>query len=493
MSLSSPEYFLFLSCVFVLFYLLPKGRPRVVLLAGASYFFYSQLSHYYVLVLAAVTFCAYSARWLLAGTKDASRRWRLFGAILTLLVMPLFIFKYLEFVLGTGAAALSMIWDPVSAPVLSLVLPVGISFFTFAAVGYVIDVYLEVIEPEHRPLEFALFLSLFPLISAGPIERASRILPQLQLDADFKADNALAGWRLILIGLLLKLVFADQLIEPANKIFETPEKFIPLEQLFGVIFYVFYIYGDFAGYSLIAIGSAMLFGLKVAPNFRQPFLSATIQEFWRNWHISLSSWARDYIFAPLQVSWRRYRFTGLAMATMISFILIGIWHGAAWGFIVFGFFHGALTIGSLITLRHRDAFWSALKVPPILVKMARVPVTLALVILTFVVYRANSLTEAWAMYGDILSLDLLLNVWYLIKIVAMQTGTPTALSVIGIGSIGWLYIFAMLGGDILVRNNYQIQRFPAVVQIVFYNVALMTVIYAWLSGNTAQPFMYYKF
>jgi alginate O-acetyltransferase complex protein AlgI len=494
LSLSSPQYFLFLSCVIVLFYVLGKGRPRAILLLVASYYFYASLSGYYVFVLAVVTVCTFSAAWLIASAKGAARQQWLFAGVATLLAMPLFVFKYLEFVLGAGAAAISSVfWDPVSAPVLSLVQPVGISFFTFAAIGYVIDVYLDVIEPESRPIEFALFLSLFPIISAGPIERANRILPQLNLDADFNAGQALAGWRLILIGLVLKLVFADQLIGPANTVFNSPAKFIPLEQLFGAIFYVFYVYSDFAGYSLIAIGSGMLFGLTIRANFKQPFLSATIQDFWRRWHISLSSWARDYVFSPLQIHWRRRRLLGLSAAAVITFVLIGAWHGAAWGFVIFGLMHGVLTVGSLLTLRHRDAFWTTLKVPLVWIKMARVPITLALVILTFVVYRANSLSDAWVMYSNIMSFDLIHNIWYAIKILATLPGTPTAFAAIGFNSVGWLFITALYGGDILVRNNYPIQRFPVIVQVIFYNTALAAVIYSWVNSNTTQPFMYYQF
>jgi alginate O-acetyltransferase complex protein AlgI len=474
MSLSEPTYIAFLLVVFVLYYLVPPGRPRGFLLLGASYLFYFLLSGYYLLILLFVTAATYGGGLLLGARADGRGRGSLFSLICLLVLTPLVIFKYLGFLLGIAGFA--------GSPLLHLVIPVGLSFFTFAALGYLIDVYLQVSDPARHPLDLALFLAFFPIVTAGPIERAERFLPQLDLAAEFSSDRALAALRLIFIGLFLKVWCADALIKPADTIFNAPSQYIPLEQLFGVIFYVFYIYADFAGYSLIAIGSALMFGLEVRPNFRQPFLSSTIPDFWRTWHISLSSWVRDYLFAPLRMQWRYYGAAGMGVALFLSFIVIGIWHGAAWGFIVFGVMHGIMVLYSTYTLAARDRLWSWLRMPRSVLHIVRAVVTFLMVTLTFVAYRANSLADARAMYHGILSA----------KLLAFLHG-PATLKLVGSAALGWKIILLIIAGDILARRGLTLEKFPVLVQIPLYNIGAALIVYGWVSGNASEPFLYYKF
>ncbi|HUB67853.1 MAG TPA: MBOAT family O-acyltransferase, partial [Candidatus Methylacidiphilales bacterium] len=405
MSLSDPLYLAFLGAVFFLYYLFAPGMPRRVLLLAASYFFYFELSRFCILVLWLVTLVTYLGALGLRPREEEGRRFRFFVLVATVALIPLLVFKYLGALLGLGGEAIPLVHS-MQAGLSSLTMPIGISFFTFAALGYLIDVYLEVAEPEQDFGRVALFLAFFPVITAGPIERAGSFMSQFGLTAKFSSARALSGLRLIFIGLMLKLLFAEVLQKPADSVFIAPGNCLPIEQLFGLIFYVFYLYADFAGYTLIAIGSANLFGLDVRPNFHQPFLSATVADFWRNWHISLSSWVRDYIFAPLRTHWRRYPKLGMAAALGLAFLIIGAWHGAKWGYLIFGAMHGLLVIGSTFTLAGRDAFWKTAGIPAQLIQASRMILTFILVALTFVAFRANCVRDAMVMYQGIFSLEL---------------------------------------------------------------------------------------
>ena len=293
MSLSDPAFLGFFAAVFVLFYLLPGGTARLVLLLAASIGFYVDLVGGYTAVLIYVAAVAYLGGLLLQGSPAGRRRQAVFVAALVTILAPLVFFKYLDFLADAAGVTLP---DALN----DLALPVGLSFFTFAATGYLIDIYLGLFAAERSPLRLGLFVTFFPLVTAGPIERGGRILPQLDLKQPLSSARAFEGLRLIFIGLVLKVLFADTLSVPVAKVFGDPESALPLEKLVAVVFFAFDLYADFAGYSLIAIGCAKMLGIEVQPNFREPFLSQTIPEFWRTWHISLSFWVRDYLFLPMR-------------------------------------------------------------------------------------------------------------------------------------------------------------------------------------------------
>jgi alginate O-acetyltransferase complex protein AlgI len=487
MSLSNPKYLIFLAIVVVLFYLLRPGRARGALLLIASYFFYFNLSSFYTLVLAVVTAVTYAAGILLSAHEHPRRRGVFLVGACVIVLAPLLTFKYLGFLLDVSASLLSF-----RSPTASqLILPIGISFFTFAALGYVIDVYLEVVKVERRPLEIALFLAFFPLVTAGPIERVGSLLPQFDFKTRFSSERAFAASRLIFLGLFLKVVCADNLIKPIDAIYAAPRDFIPLEKLFGMIHYMFYIYADFAGYSLIAIGSAMMLGLEVRPNFRQPFLSTTIPDFWRKWHMSLTSWVRDYFFTPMRMRWRRYPNVGLVAALMISFLIIGIWHGAGWGFALFGLMHGLLVVGSTYTLSIRTTAWARIGAPPAIVHINRIVWTFVLVMLTFVVYRANSMSDAVHIYRDLFSVDILRD--YGAQLRLFMRGDPTAFKVISFASWTWAIIALVIAGDIAVRNGLTLDKLPSLVQVAICSIGTVIIVYEWISNTAGQPFLYYRF
>jgi alginate O-acetyltransferase complex protein AlgI len=476
MSLADPKYLVFLGIAVAVFYLLREGGPRAVWLLVAGYLFYFNLAGWYGCILPLVTAIAYAAGLLLDPRRKAPHRDLIFASACVALLIPLITFKYLGFLVGISAGLSHYAVD--NAPLFTLALPVGISFFTFVALGYTIDVYLEVVEPEYSLLKFGLFLSLFPIVTAGPIERAGGLLPQLDLAAPFFSDRALSGCRNILIGLFLKIVCADNLLQPVTAFFASPAGRAPVEQWWGMIQFTFYVYTDFAGYSLIAIGSAELLGLKIRPNFQQPFLSATIPEFWRRWHISLSSWVRDYLFTPIRMRARRYPNAGLILALMLSFAILGVWHGAGWGFALFGLMHGSLAVASTYTLRQRDAVWKSTGMPWLGLRVWRTFCTFILVTLTFVVYRANSLGDAAAIYRGLFSPRLLKS--------GLPHGgfdTRVAVSIIAV----------VIVGDILLNNGFTIERFPRPVQFLAYNAMALLIIYGWLSVGAGEPFLYYRF
>jgi|HubBroStandDraft_4_1064222.scaffolds.fasta_scaffold04915_4 alginate O-acetyltransferase complex protein AlgI len=483
MSLSDPKYLLLLAAVVLVFYLVQGHRARAALLLSVSYAFYWHLSGYLALALIFVTLVSYGGGLLLFRGQKAPYRGVLFSIIIILALLPLLTFKYLAFVMGPIAAAYGVL--PPAMPEALSILPIGISFFTFVALGYLIDVYLDIIEPERRPMELALLLAFFPTVTAGPIERASHFLPQFNFGRlRFSSERAIAASRLIFLGLFLKVVCADSLVNPVDAIFADPSKFTPAEKLFALIHYAYYVYTDFAGYSLIAIGSAIFFGLAVLPNFHQPFLSASLVEFWRNWHISMSSWFRDYVFTPLRVHWRRYPRMGMVGALMVSFVLIGIWHGAGWTFVLFGAMHGVFVSFLTLTSKYREAIRARLRIPASLAQLSGIACTFALFTLTLVAFRARSIPDTMEFYLGIFSKDLFSAAPYF---------QPEAFKALGFKSWTWAIIAVVLVGDIFAKRGVLLEEMPALLQLLIYNVGAALIAYGWVAHTAPQPFLYYGF
>jgi hypothetical protein len=486
MSLSNPSYIGFLAAIFVLFYLLPGGAARLALLLAVSLGFYFNLAGVYTGILLGIVAITYAVGISIRKCAGTAYQGVVFTISVLAVLTPLILLKYLVFIGDSVGFSL----PPAIA---QLALPVGLSYFTFVAIGYLIDVYLDIIEPETNPLRLAVFITFFPLVTSGPIERGGRFLPQLGTVLPFSSDRALAGLRLIFIGLVLKVLLADALAAPVAAVFGEPDGSPPLEKFIAMVFFPFNLYADFAGYSLIAIGSAKMLGFEVQPNFRQPFLSQSIPEFWRTWHMSLSFWVRDYLFTPLRAHWRRAGAWGIIAPTMLTFLVIGVWHGAGWSFVILGLCFGVLAVSSLYTMKYRDAVYAALGVPSLLKWIVRSVITFVLVALVLVLFRANYLDDALSFYRDIFSLDMLGNVWTMIAGGVFHHGAPLALPVIGAYWPCWLLIAAIVAGDVLVRNGYTLEKCPVWLQAVAYNVGLGAIIYQWMTASVAPPFLYYKF
>jgi len=341
MLFNSLEYAILLGAVFVLYWWLARQRAlRLLLLLGASYVFYAWWSAYYLILMVASGAAAYLIGRQLhrASTPGRRRAWLALGVTSNLALLGTF--KYCNFFLASLGAGLERLGVHAPAWHLDLLVPVvGISFYTFEALSYLVDIYRGRLEPTDTPLEFLVFIAFFPHLVAGPILRAHDFLPQLRREPRLDAEAGGRGLFLICVGLAKKAVIADLLaVNLVDRVFDVPSRFTSPELLAGVYGYALQIYCDFSAYSDLAMGSALLLGLSLPQNFDLPYRAASLPEFWQRWHISLSTWLRDYLYLPLLGSSRaRWR---AVLSLFLTFLLGGLWHGPSWSFVAWGALHG---------------------------------------------------------------------------------------------------------------------------------------------------------
>ncbi len=352
MSLSSLVYIIFLLVVFVLYYALPH-RFRWVLLLAASYFFYLTWQPLYALLLLSSTGVAYAFGRML---RSKDRRGLLILGI-ALLLLPLFFFKYYAFLNQNLSLVMATVGWVNFLPGYSFLLPVGISFYTFQAISYLVDVWRGYLKPEKHFGLFALYLAFFPTLSAGPIERAKSMLGQFKTPQVFRYDEAVAGLQLIGWGLFKKLVIANHIVGLIDPVFAQPDAYGGLLLYLTLILSPFQIFCDFSGYSDIAIGSGRLLGFRLTKNFDDRVYAATSRiQFWQGWHKSLTTWFRDYVYFPLGKRMPTRR--GLYLTLLIIYFLTGLWHGASWGFILWGLTNGIWLVGEHWSKERRKAVFS---------------------------------------------------------------------------------------------------------------------------------------
>ena len=342
MIFNSLEYILFLPIVFILFYLF-RHKFRVFILLAASYYFYISWNPVFILLIILSTLIDYGAGLLLEKTSSNSTRRLLLGISICANLGFLFFFKYFNFALeniNEVMVAIKGSYQPIEA--WDIILPVGISFYTFQTMSYTIDVYNGRTKAEKNLPYFALYVCFFPQLVAGPIERYNNLMPQFKEKAQMVIQNISHGGRLILYGLFMKMAIADNLGVFVDSVYGDIAGASSLNLIIGSVFYSFQIYCDFHGYTTIAIGSAKLFNVNLSENFRTPYLSTSITEFWRNWHITLTTWFRDYIYYPL--GGNRGTLLKWLLAILTVFIVSGLWHGAKWTFIFWGFSHALFVL-----------------------------------------------------------------------------------------------------------------------------------------------------
>ncbi len=398
MLFNSVSYLIFLPIVVIGFYLLPK-KYRWLLLLSASYFFYAYWKIEYLALILISTLVDYLASNQIAASKGnlAKRLW-LSASIGTNLGI-LFLFKYLKLFLppkelmhlSIKAAENPMIGELQYA--LYLIIPVGISFYTFQTMSYTLDVYWGKIKAEKHLGKFALFVCFFPQLVAGPIERFSRLRPQLNGDQLLDSNNLKNGLRLILFGFFLKLCLADNLAQTVDPVYANPEMYSRWNIILGTFLFGFQIYGDFAGYSLIAQGSALLLGIRLIDNFKNPYLSRSISEFWSRWHISLSTWFRDYLYIPL--GGNRVNKLRWLINILLVFAISGFWHGAEWTFIIWGSIHALLYLA--------ERLFKHLALPPVLMRGTGWFFTFFFVCIAWVFFRANNIEAVQYIWNAFLS------------------------------------------------------------------------------------------
>jgi alginate O-acetyltransferase complex protein AlgI len=393
MLFNSTEFLFFLAIVFGLYWTVFKNMPRgkTWLLLISSCIFYMFFIPKYILILFITILIDYFAGIKIAATEGrAKKTWLILSIVSTCLV--LFVFKYYNFFIDNTNAIAQLIGWNYSIRAMDIILPIGLSFHTFQSLSYVVEVYWGKQKPEKDFVTYSLYVMYFPQLVAGPIERAANLLYQFHAKPIFNSALAAEGMRQILWGFFKKIVVADTCAAYANAAFGSYETLSSASLILGAVAFAFQIYGDFSGYSDIALGTSKLFGIQLMRNFNLPYFATSIPDFWRRWHISLSTWFRDYVYIPLGGSrvsgWKFYR------NVFIIFLLSGFWHGANWTFIIWGLIHA-------IVYCIYYAIWGNAKradadITPIWKSWIGALSTFAVVVLAWIFFRAKNVTEAWA-------------------------------------------------------------------------------------------------
>lgn len=401
MLFNSIEYLLFFPLAVLVYFLIPRNSIRVVFLLVASYFFYMCWNPVYALLIVASTIADFFiGRKIHASSEQKTRKFYLLLSLLVNLGI-LFYFKYYNFLVQNLQILIDTIKPEWYLPEHSWLLPVGISFYTFQTLSYTIDIFFKKLEPEPSFMRFALFVSFFPQLVAGPIERASSLLPQFHKKMVVNYDRMVFGMRMILWGMFKKVVVADRLAMFVDLVYSDPMSYGGFATLIASVFFVFQIYCDFSGYTDIAIGSAKILGFDLMENFKGPLLSRNMTEFWRRWHISLSTWIRDYVFGPLNMALRNLGAYSYLVVSFISFTVFGFWHGANWTFVLWGVLHGVAIGYETFTRKKRKRF--AKKTNKLLYSSVSVFLTFCFWTLTMIIFRAESISDAFYMIGNIIS------------------------------------------------------------------------------------------
>lgn len=408
MLFNSIEFFVFLPIVFILYWFVTAKylKAQNLLIAIASYVFYGWWDWRFLSLIAFSSIVDYTIGLLLKKTEAKSKRKLLLWISICVNLGFLGFFKYYNFFIQSLVDSFTLLGQPLSINSLNIILPVGISFYTFQTLSYTIDVYNRKLEPTKDFIAFSAFVSFFPQLVAGPIERATNLLPQFYSKRVFRYDLAINGMRQVLWGLFKKVVIADNCAKYANMIFNNYEDYSGSTLVLGAFFFAFQIYGDFSGYSDIAIGVSRLFGFDLKRNFAFPYFSRDIAEFWRRWHISLSTWFRDYLYIPLGGS--RGGIKMKLRNTFIIFIVSGFWHGANWTFIVWGALNAIYFLPLLLTNKNRvnTNIVAEGKYLPSFKEIRQMGITFFITLLAWVFFRADSVTHAFLYLKGIFSSSL---------------------------------------------------------------------------------------
>lgn len=390
MLFNSAEFLIYLPIVFAIYWLVRKNRRLQNLwIVAASYLFYGWWDWRFLMLIAFTS----GLSWLsgvMMGRRRREKLWLWISVVVNLAILGLF--KYYDFFAAELATLLGVASDKV---LLHLVLPVGISFYTFQALSYSIDVYRRKIEPTHDLVAYFAYVSFFPQLVAGPIERATNLLPQFLKERRFDYSLAVDGMRQILWGFFMKMAVADRCGWYVDKVWDDYASCSSGQLVLAAVLFAIQIYGDFAGYSNIAIGCAKLFGISLRQNFRTPYFSRDIAEFWRRWHISLTTWFRDYIYIPLGGS--RVSRWKVVRNTFVIFLVSGLWHGANWTFIAWGAYNAILFLPLILTHRNRKYTDTVAegRILPSIGEVVRMLLTFTLCVIGWILFRAGSIDEAF--------------------------------------------------------------------------------------------------
>ena len=486
MTFNSWEFLLFYPIVALLYFFLPKKLKWPMLLV-ASYYFYMCYQAELVFLIFGTTLIS----WIASNIIDRNRDKKILKRIcltVTLIVClgVLFFYKYFNFLADSVFNVIAFFGGNPSPVVLNLILPVGVSFYTFQTLSYVIDVYRGDIETERNFFFYALFVSFFPQLVAGPIERPGNLVPQLKVCNKPDRDNAIKGAKHMMVGFFKKVCVADVISIYVNSIYNDVENATALGVIIATALFAVQIYCDFSGYTDIAIGCARIMGIRLMQNFNHPYTATTIKEFWSRWHISLSTWFKDYLYFPLGGSrckkWRHL------MNLMIVFLVSGLWHGAAWTYVIWGAIHGFYQIVGNLTLKSRDKLLSKVGVAPKgkLVTYARRFIVFILVDFAWLFFRANTTGEAFSLIGTLFT--------------GWDKGLSPTLSHMGLGMVEILTTVLMIATLIMIDHLLKYEDVEGGSYVLTRNGSFIyyvwMIMFAWailLSKDMSSTFIYFQF
>ena len=439
MTFNSWEFLLFYPIVCALYFLLPK-KARWPMLLLASYFFYMCYQAELVFLILGTTIVSFVASRIIEKSENGATRKLCLAVTLIVCFGVLFFYKYFNFLSGSVSGLIELFGGTPTRFEVDLMLPVGISFYTFQTLSYVIDVYRGDVKTENNFFFYALFVSFFPQLVAGPIERPGNLIPQLKEAHAPSKENFIKGAKHMIVGFFKKVCVADLISVYVNAVYNSPEEANALGVIIATVLFAVQIYCDFSGYTDIAIGCARIMGIRLMQNFDHPYSATSIKDFWARWHISLSSWFKDYLYIPL--GGNRCSKPRHLMNVMIVFLVSGLWHGAAWTFVIWGAIHGLYQVIGSLTIKGRNAFLEKIGLTNDSrgVIIARRVTTFILVCFAWLFFRANSMADAvsllrtlfvgWGNAGETLSLmglspagiiTTLLSILILLKIDRMLT------------------------------------------------------------------------
>lgn len=483
MLFNSIDFAIFLPIVFILYWFGTNKNLKLqnFLIVAASYLFYGWWDWRFLSLILFSTLVDYLIGIKLLKQENQTKRKILLWTSILVNLGFLGFFKYYNFFLDNFITAFSFFGTEIQANTLNIILPVGISFYTFQTLSYSIDVYKRKLEPTKDFIAFSAFVSFFPQLVAGPIERATHLLPQFYKKRTFDYSKAVDGMRQILWGLFKKIVIADNCAEFANQIFNNSADMNGSTLVLGALFFTFQIYGDFSGYSDIAIGTSRLFGFDLMRNFNFPYFSRDIAEFWRRWHISLSTWFRDYLYIPLGGSrggtWMKVR------NTFIIFIVSGFWHGANWTFIVWGALNAIYFLPLLLTNNNRNNLETVAqgKLLPSIKELSFMLLTFGLTVFAWIFFRAENIGHAISYISEILSP----SIFTIPKFAGMYDALITIILVAIFVLVEWKgregqYAIAQIG-----KNWYRPIRWS------FYSIIIFLI--GMFMPSVESPFIYFQF
>ena len=480
MLFNSIQFIIFFPIVILFYFSLPHRFRNFMLVIASYYFYMCWKAEYLILILISTTidyYCGINMEKI--PVKSKRKKYLLFSLIANLGL--LFSFKYFNFFNDSVRSVFDHFNIFYGIPEFKVLLPVGISFYTFQTLSYTIDVYRGKTKAEHNLIRFALYVAFFPQLVAGPIERSTRLLPQFYKKFNFDYKRVSNGLKLMLWGFFKKVVIADTLAWVVNQVYNNPNEFSSGFLLLATYFFAFQIFCDFSGYSDIAIGTAQVMGFDLMLNFNRPYHSRSISEFWKRWHISLSSWFKDYLYISLGgnrvVKWRWYS------NLMIVFLLSGLWHGANWTFVCWGALHGIYLILSIWTVdirKHIVEFFRLNKFPKIH-SIIQVFITFHLVLISWIFFRANSLSDAFLIIRKIFSFDFT-KLQTIIPLTASQAVTIMFFILV----MEIVHLFQIRGS---IRDY--ISEKPVIIRwFVYYAVLIVIFVFGQF---TSQEFIYFQF